>query len=330
MKRIINTFLLAILCFPLMSQSFTSFEEIRYNVGDTVVFGYKSNPKTGIYQHIKEYNYNNSIYSGVPIDNFGKYAIIIDIIKDDNIFYNYNDSIIVVGKKGLRGFKLFVNINEAIKSGEVISLYDRSLKPDITTPAMSDTATFVLNVLVNKVDLEKNIIDSYLREFDKEYRNYANDEFAYNEKLAESEPYIRTLINNYDTTTKYYINHKVSFGEYNFDNNSFDITYYPEDEYELGAFFIGFNKYNRKLKLVNIEEFKKIRIDPTIANKFIKRRKNEYGKINRNVYLKVFITPLFKDKIAKGEGNIPVVIEKIEFYDFENRQYSLLGILKLN
>lgn len=330
MKRIVNTFLLAILCFPLMSQTFTSFEGIRYNVGDTLVFGYKSNPKTGVYQHVKEYNYDYTKYFGAKIDNFGKYAVIIDIIKNDNVFHNYSDSIIVVGKKGLRGFKLFVNINEAIKSGEVISLYDRSLKPDVTTPVMTDTATFALNLLVNKVDLDKNLIDSYLREFDKEHRNYANDEFAYNEKLTETKPKILSLINNYDTTTKYYINHKVSFGEYNFNNNSFDIIYYPEDEYEIGGFFIGFNKYNRKLKLVNIDEFKKIRIDPTIANKFIKRRKNEFGKINRNVYLKVFITPLFRDEFAIGESYIPVLIEKIELYDFENRQYSLLGVLKSN
>jgi len=323
--------LISFLYLPLMSQSIISFEGTKYNVGDTIIFGYKSIPKTGIYQYVKEYNYNNNRYFGLTIDNIGKYAIILDIIKNDNnIFYNNTDSILVVGKKGWKGFKLFVNINEAVKSGEVISLYDKNIKPDITTPLMNDSVTFALNVLVNKVDLDKNLTDSYLREFDKEYRNYANDEFALNENLSETKPKIISLINNYDSTSKYFINHKATLSEYNFDENSFNITYYPNDEFELGGFFIGLNKHSRILKFINIKEFQKIKINPTIANKFIKRRKNVYGKVNREVFLKIFIKPIFKEDYITGNGFIPVLIEKIELYDFENRQYSLLGVLRSN
>lgn len=309
------------------SQSTTAFDGTVYNVGDTIIFGKILRPKIG-YLSIKEYNLQTKLYQNLTVDNFWKQALIIDIIKDKKIF-NSEDDILVVGKKGLLGFKMFINTKYAILYGEILARYNKTYRVDVVSTEMTDSLSFYANLNYNNIDLDNKIIDEYLREFDKNYKQYSKDEFEYNKVVSEILPKIELKEKEIELGQDYYVFHKATVGEYDFKKNIFPIVYSFGEEVVFGNHYLIGNTNIRKVKFENCNQLTELNIDIDNANKFIKRRKTASGNIDRNIYLKV-IFRIIQDKKEKSNGVIYCDIQKIEVYDFEHRIYNLLGIIEVS
>lgn len=153
---------------------------------------------------------------------------------------------------------------------------------------------------------DEGIVNSYGLNCDEINYNLSNsDEFNRTKYRSAIKNIIKTGINNIDFTNKFTLEGTAEIGEYNFEENFFPIkSWYFSDGWWYREQRNSGTSYEIVLALaVNIGDFNAtIKMNADAAYKFIQSRKNNNGKIDRHVFLKVTysildkVNPAYKDK----------------------------------
>lgn len=335
-----NSFFLVSLSQNRPPKEYVAFDNSIFTQGDSVFIGF--------YSGYKGFNYVVQSYYNSKFDNgyrklkgnvVGTKHQILDIYKDDKAIFDTSAYVLEVGVNGLlKGYKLYININQAVKSGEVILSQSPLKEPNRSIQYYTDSVAFLYRVKQSNKPVSDFALEYLFHFNNKSYKKYRNDEFELdNQKQIATEEIKRKLDQVADSTT-YCIDVNLKFDNYDFSSMSFPLDGYNKS-------YIVLKTLNRNVHpsthivFINQEEFSRVMVEKEIANGFIKRKKDRYGNVDRTVYAKVYFkntdTPSneYNQNVyteTKFETYLYAKISRIEFYDFENRKYNYLGQITTN
>jgi len=310
------------------SQSYTAIDGTEFTVGDSILIGlpsYESLTGKKSYRFIKSYDADSKSYQNVKKAIHYKYFPIKEIKDVSERFmrdFDENAKLIEFGELGFLKTSYYVDINSAIKSGEIMLAFNPNYNK---SKILTDTLAFIFYANVSDRPIESFAKD-YLIRFKKElYKNTHEDEFEFQKSLSIAKKEMENIYTKIDFTQEFSIFTKLDVENYDFDRNGFPIkieelsvraikhSIYTEES-SLEIDFLNFNKFN----FINIESEK--------ANSFVKRRKDNLGNIDRTVYLRINFNLVkeIEGKESKKE-TIYGEINSVEYYDFEHCQYNWLG-----
>jgi hypothetical protein len=173
------------------------------------------------------------------------------------------------------------------------------------------------------------------------YDNTREDEFDYHNSLNQAKSELTNNLKKIDFNKQFSINTKLSIGNYNFENHGFLLN---EEKLNFNlvekvkTIFTNAKSEYPPIDIVfpNFEDFRFLEIEPDYANSFLKRRKDDYGNIDREVYVKlnfniVNLTQEEKNSLKQYSGNLLFgKISSIEVYEYKNFKYNWLGTIKSN
>ena len=314
-------------------KTYVVYDNSTFSQGDSLYIGFKSGYKQ--FDYIKEYYFRGLHDKGfrkVVSNIVGKKFKILDIYKEGFLdSYDTSTAVVEIGEKGLLGLKLYVDINNAIRTGEVIINLSPNYHANMSIKNFSDSIAFLCKVKNSQLP-PLNFSLEYLRRFnEKNYDKYHEDEFELDNQKQISTNKIKKDIAIMSDTTMYYTDIELNLDNYDFSTMSFSVEF--EKYYRILPNIAGrFTETN--LVFVNQNDFSMLPADKSIANSFIKRRKNNNGYINRTTFARVYFknTPIPADAPSKlhyiNDGYQDYLfgtISRIEFFDFKNRLYNYIG-----
>ena len=316
---------------------YIAFDNSKFIQGDSIFIGFNSGYQK--FQYIVQYFYGEYNKGYKQIDDkfvWTKHKI-LDIYKDKQKIWDTSAYVVEVGEKGFFGERLYININQAIKYGEIIlsqspnSLYNSQIQ------YYSDTVAFLFQV---KQSLKLNLDFSleYLCRFNsKVYGKYKQDEFELDNQKQIASENLKNQISKINDTTIYYLNLKLNFDNYDFSSMAFPIEY--KDSYTIINSADYYKFPYTDLVFVNQKEFSMVQVNKDVANGFIKRKKDIYGNVDRTAFAKVYFkniaiksnSPALKVYLESNRKKYMFAeINRIEFFDFENRKYNFIGQINSN
>ena len=333
--RITQFILLMAYIYTSSAQEVEALDGNIYKVGDFLHVGNKSGRHDN-YNFIKETQRdtrNDIYYKTSKQDFFDKKYKIKSISKMGNLAnelrWNEGDILVTFISDSLSGNTFYVNLNSAINSGEIVSLVPpngESAKNNV----ISDSIAFAFYIKTNKLPYEK-FIEEYLYRFKNDlFDKYWNDEFEYKGLLEVGNNEINSIIQKLDYDIEYSYYTTLLLEEYDFESSGFSVY-----NNEIGAVLLKNGDYGAYpslwLTFLNYDDFRFVGVDKDMAKSFVKRRKDEDGFVDREVYAKVNYkisskigdvkeTSYFKDK-----NSIWAEIVNIELYEFDNYYYNWLG-----
>jgi hypothetical protein len=330
MKKTVFIILTIFISSNLFSQSHTAFDGTVFTVGDSIIVGLPDNSKS--FEYIKSYDAdskryrnvrNNIIYNKFPIKGIHK-----NTERFQSSFYNDDATLIEFGKTGFLGISYYVDIDNAIKYGEIIL----SVNPKYTkNTALVDTIAYIYHAKIsgNPIDDYKK---EYLYRFKRElYLQTHEDEFDYQKSLNIAKNEMQQTIDNFDFNQEFSVLTRMQVGNYDFDKNGFPLS---EEQMVLSLvdmnIFLDYKSVD--IFFPNYPEFTFVQVDSELANSFVKRRKDNNGNVNRTVFLLINFNLIEKGENIDQElkGNIILgEIKSIEFYDFKHCNYNWLGTASL-
>ncbi|OFX18842.1 MAG: hypothetical protein A2033_06575 [Bacteroidetes bacterium GWA2_31_9] len=301
----------------------------RFNLNDTITIGSASNDGK-FYSSIRIVNYDNKSfksYKNLDTNIDGQRLPIKKIYKNSDIF---NDATLIeVGESGLLKTRYYIDIESAVMKGEIVLLNKNTI--DFISTELTEKMTFNNFIKLSSSDIDKNKEEYLYRFLHETYKKNQNDEFEYNSDLQTAKTILKKNIEEIDTSTIYSIYTKLSFQEYNFEKEGFplegDTLVLKVVEPIMRIFAHSKSDYNNiVLAFSNFRKFKFININKDDAKKLIIRRKDNLGKINRDVYAKIF----FKLKGANYSDKTPQRaligdLIKIDLYEFKSLKGNFIG-----
>lgn len=143
--------------------------------------------------------------------------------------------------------------------------------------------------------------NDFIEEFHpKIWKEYKNDEFLLEEKRPNFIAEMKDKVKNYDMDEPYEIHTQVTLDKYDFENNIFPIqSGFSEAHYFKVKSDSYVKSYPRRFKLFfnNANAVKGFEMDAKKAREFVSGRKNNYGKVDRRIKLKL------KAKVLGFKGN---------------------------
>lgn len=230
------------------------------------------------------------------------------------------------------GKELFIDINNAIETGEVIAKPAKRLYPD--AKFLSDDLLLALTLKVNKLAVTDKEILFFISLRDKGlYQKCRADEFEYNSVKAKYSKQLEDMMNNFDFTSTYYVNNQLIIDKYDFSKNGYPINFIENKK-------VGFMKYgDYNFAFPAYELFRFIPVTQEYGNEVNKRRQGR-GSYNSNVaygrfYFKLIdkMTELKKIDILNMENLyrktlIGTKLVGVEVYDFKHCDYNFIGSVK--
>lgn len=180
------------------------------------------------------------------------------------------------------------------------------------------------NMMLARMKLDKSFdyeaySDSYMRAFRPVvYKTYRNDEFQFRRKKRETVELMKEATKDFKLDAPMKLTGRMTLGQYDFDKQQFPVkeatdTYHWYVNRPGGG---GDLPYRYSIYFQNPELIRAIPMKEDIAEEFIKRRKNQYGKIDRVVQA----TIQFKlDKLKNGKDEFFVIIQSAQFFDDKGR-----------
>lgn len=313
------------------SKSYVAFDNSIFRQGDSLYIGYNNGYQK--FEYIKEYYVNqyDKGFRKVPSNIVGKKFKILDIYVGGYLnSYDTSTVVLKVGEKGLLGLKLFVDINNAIRTGEVIINLCPEWRANMSIQQFSDSVALLYKVKQSQ-QAPSNYALEYLRRLNqKNYDKYREDEFELENQKQITTNKIKANVAIMSDTTTYYTDIELTLDNYDFETMSFPIGRFNE-YYKINK-YLGDNFPETNLVFVNQNNLAKFAVDKSTANSFIKRRKDRYGNIDRTVFARVYFKSTKVPAIAKSTYVNSVysyyifgTICHIDFFDFKNRAYNYIG-----
>jgi hypothetical protein len=318
---------------------YITFDNSKFVQGDSIYLGYYSGYEK--FDYVKEFYYNGQYdkgyrrVSGKLVDTKHK---ILDIYKDVNAIWDTSAYIIEVGETGfLKGYKLYININQAIKNGEIVLSQSPFKVANRKLEEFSDSIAFLFRVKQSSKPVGDFALEYLYRFKNKTYEKYKQDEFELDNQKQIATETLKTLVSKIIDTTTYFLDLELSFDNYDFSTLSFPVGGYG-DYYKVIESTWAYHP-ETGLVFVNQKELNRVAVDKPIANSFIKRRKNKYGEIDRKVYARIYFKNVVIPSNAPARSSFSEsnyrnflfgAIYKIEFFDFKNRNYNYIGKINSN
>lgn len=237
------------------------------------------------------------------------------------------DSKIILSDGGI--FPNFVDINEALENGEVITEDELSYR--YKERAILDDSTAFIH-FIKRFDGETN---EFWKDWLYTYRNDVydrtrEDEFEFYGVVNKAGELLLESAENLDNTTVYSANIKVELDDYDFTSHSFKFLW-------KGATFKIFRRSiwcpctldRIDLELSNLSEFNTLPVPFDQAKSFISNRKNRYGSVDRDVYLWINLKLTNDLKYENGDAVLRGIVQSIEVYAEENHINGYLGTIEM-
>lgn len=320
-------------------QSYIAYDNSSFKVGDSVMIGFLKSQ--GYYNNIKTYFYKNQNvfgYEHVKLNLLGTKHVILNIYKDKDKIFDNNAYILEIGQKGFsKGYSLYVNINEAIREGEIVLNESPNFSYNKNTKPLTDTLAFLIGIKNSSTPLSFFSLEFMQRFENDTYEKYKEDEFELDNQKSKILNKIVNLTNNLESSTIYCVDIPLTIDNYDFTSLSFPVGNFYE------YYIVAQSKYSKNMNIDIVFEnqnyFNTFHLNKDIANNLVKRRKDSNGNVNRTLYARVYFTiitnpsnPLNNkisyDNYSFVEGRYIFIygeIQKIEFFDFENRYYNFIG-----
>lgn len=324
------------LCATVFAQEYQAFDGTTYKVGDSVLIGLHTGYKE--YDDIKEYYVSqySSGYRAVNHDiSFKKYEIKSVGTGGETAKKMYYDENTILMRFGTRGFlkeDYIAILDDAIRSGEIIS----KLPPQelvAHNQKLNDSIAFLYFVKSTSIPIEKFNKEYLYRYMNSLYTKTKEDEFEFQSSLEQAKKNLIKLTSLVDFSKSYAIFTSFDLDNYDFENKGFLIRtefpkYYVVESADWGKYpgiYIVFPNYDK---------FRFVSVIPNDANSFVKRRKDKYGNINREVFAKINFKIVNIDDSQRHanerySGNLIFgEIESIELYEYKNYLYNWIGTIK--
>jgi len=330
MKNLKTLIILSLIPILTYSQDYKTTFGRTFKVGDTVIVG--------------NYTYKNhyrNIYSPTDFSNstictpLNKY-IITEIVQNDAVFKRKcNDPnavrVKIATKKGPFGLISYVNIEPAIRDGEIVlQLNPERIKTSILP--LDAKSAFLFFIEQSKLGINV-LLKQYLFNFEPaQFKLSQKDEFERNSIYKVAESNISKELTILDSTRIYSLATQVELGEYDFSRSGFafdisNITFKLIDfKRTEDGLFPGVG-----ISFINNDKVNLLKVSPDEANSFIKRRTKYTGSIDRKCYalynFKIIQIPLseLNDYPSKEYYMLKARIVSIEFYDSPNFVYNWIG-----
>jgi hypothetical protein len=295
--------LLFILCLTFSVSLFAQKEYvsngISFKVGDTIQVGHASGT-LDYYDYIKR-NRGFNLGEVEPVNETDNISSKKYVIKDINIEYKYvhdafygreTNRVISFGKKGFLGITYYADIDNALKSGEIILDLDKALKSTKsvkrettgrTDPEkLMDKTAFLYYVKGIDVSPFERFVEEYMfRYMNALYTRTHEDEFDYQKALSIAKNQMIQDIEQIDSSKRFYIYIESTLGSYDFENSGFPM----QEDNPAYVVVQGKHDFNRiSIAFSNFTEFRFVKMHEDDASKLIKKRKDEYGNINRQIF----------------------------------------------
>lgn len=310
-------------------QSFKTFDGQNFNVGDTIQIGVSTYENE--FKDIHSVTYQKN-YVCQPLKKY----VIIRIDPNDAKFKQFwkNNNAVridIAPKKGFFSLPSIINLDEAIRDGEVI-LKINSNRLTQKDDLLDEKLSFLFFCKQSKLPL-KLFSKEYLYRFQNDvFTQTHEDEFEFQNSLSKAEKSLEVDLDKADTSKIYSIVSTIELGNYDFDkqafafdihNSSFELLHnVPSPFASLPSISISFK---------NSSEQAYLQIPSAEANSFLKRRKNYEGRIDRTAYVvinfKLSQTPIkdINDYPTKSSYWLNAELKNIEFYDSKTFLYNWLG-----
>lgn len=333
MKNLKALIILTLIPILTYSQDYKTSFGRTFKVGDTVIVGnytYKNH-----YRNI----YSSPDFGNSPICTPLNKYIITEIVQNDAVFKRKcNDPnavrVKIATKKGPFGLISFVNIEPAIRDGEIVL----RINPErVKTSILPLDAKSAYLFFIEQSKLGINVLlKQYLYNFEPvQFKLSQKDEFEKNSIYRVVESQIRKDLSNLDSTRIYSLATQVELGEYDFSRGGFAIDI-SNTTFKL----IDFKRTEDGLfpgigiGFINNDKVNLLKVSPEEANSFIKRRTKYTGSIDRKCYalynfkiIQIAQSDL-NDYPVKEYYMLKARIVSIEFYDSPNFVYNWLGTVQ--
>lgn len=314
------------------AQDHEALDGIIYRVGDSVTIGINSGYKS--YDDIKE-RYSSG-YRDVKKNLAFKRYLIKSIRKGgelaEKMYWDSDDILMRFGTKGFLGEDYYARINNAIKSGEIISRLPTEGNW-IENKKLNDSIAFAYFVKSTSIPTEK-FSEEYLYRFMNDlYKSSHEDEFEYHNSISKAKKELASILPNVDFSIDFSLYTTFYLDNYDFENKGFLIRA-ENPKYEVTK-AVNWSKYPAiHIVFPEFEKYRFVSIDPEMANSYVKRKKDKYGDVDRKVYAKINykIVDVGEAKLdldSRYSGNLLFgKISSIELYEFENYYYNWIGTIK--
>ncbi len=324
-------FLCVVLCFTGIGycQEYTAFDGTVFSTGDTVTVGYNSGYNH--YQYIAEYgtSYDRAT-TNLTLKKYAIKSVNETYSKVAAVFYDRAQRIITFGKKGILGVSYYADINEALRSGEIVVKDNPNA---LQFDALADSVAFAYFVKELKEPV-KQFREEYLqRYFPKIYSSNRNDEFEFQKSLAKGEKGLVQGIEHHNFSQPYRLLTRLNLESYDFEKGGFPLQ---EENLRLNVVIPGYRLDHAgpypatDIVFPNFSAFRFVQVDENEANGLLKRRKDRYGSVNREVYATINfeldgLYPKQTENTRLLQGNIL----SIELYEFSNYRYNWIGTIEM-
>jgi hypothetical protein len=312
-------------------KTYVAFDNSTFKQGDSLYIGYNDGYQK--FDYIKEYYINqyDKGFRKIPATVVGKKFKILDIYTGGYLnSYDTSTVVLKIGEKGLLGLKLFVDINNAIRTGEVIVNTDPQWRTTMSIQQFSDSIALLYKIKQSQQAPSNYALEYLQRLNEKNYDKYREDEFELENQKQITTNKIKENVATMSDTTMYYTDIELTLDNYDFETMSFPIGRFNE-YYKINK-YLGENSPETDLVFINQNNFAKFAVDKFTANSFIKRRKDRHGNIDRTVFARVYFKSTKVSAITKSRyvnsaysNYIFGTIYHIYFFDFKNRVYNYIG-----
>jgi hypothetical protein len=304
---------------------------ISFKVGDTIQIGPVSSGS--YYRYIRKHASDVGT-EGVDYDLSSKKYTIHNVYVTSsskvNAFYGENVRVISFGTKGFLGMTYYADIEEALRSGEIVldlgkALRDskKTIPAELITNRLVDGTAFLSFVKgLNTIAPAKFAEEYMYRYMSALYTRTHEDEFDYRKALLIAKNQLALGTERIDFSNDFNIAIQLTLKNYDFENEGFptdvpDNAVYKvvkwNDKFsDIGVIFIDI----KKLQFVEVPEDK--------AKQLLEKMKDSNGAINREVFAKVnFKVTHSEDKSSKNDNRL--LIGEITSFELYGADMNLIG-----
>lgn len=242
--------------------------------------------------------------------------------------------------QGLGGlFNKFVAIDNAIEYDEIANCNPAYYKSIWGNKFYLTDSIAFLQYLTRESEITKDLAKEYLYLFQRnKYNLIREDEFEFHKGIKSTQTELNNLIAQQDTNKVYSILFKDEVENYDFDLESFPLKWIYNGTQIYNDIWEGItpddiNKDGVKLtdlriSFTNTADFNALPLDMDKANNFVKYKKDEYGNVDRDIFMKIdFRINGLSDgsdvtkSYFRGEKYLLAEILSIDFYAVDKERY---------
>jgi hypothetical protein len=303
---------------------------ISFKVGDTIQLG---RPASGKYYRYVKTPFQYGVTAVEKDLSSRKYAISSlheTSPKVASAFYK-EGRIIAFGTKGFSGETYYADIEEALKSGEIVLDLGKALRDSKKTIPAELTTTSTLAGGAAFLSFVKGLNTIAVAQFAEEYMyRYMNvlytrtheDEFDRRKALLIAKNQLALGTERIDFANDFSIDIRLTLKNYDFENEGFPTNITDNSVYQVVRFDGKFSDIS--VMFIDIKKLQFVEMPEDEAKQLLEKMKDSSGAINRKVFAKVsFKVTHSEDKSSKNANRL--LIGEITSFELYGADMNLIG-----